>query len=849
MFNLRKGILCLDYSPEWNILVTGGVDHVVRVWNPYVTTNAIAIMKGHSSAVIHIFINGRIKIIISISKDKNIRVWDLREQVCLQSIPNRYIPLGRFPITSVYYGRTQNILVCASVSLGILYGSIEQMEESQVVTSHSKPLCAALYNTNFKQVVSGCHGGIICVWDILRGDKLMQFSTSNKKGVEVTTMVFDGHGRCLITGTKDGAVKVWNFNTGVCLLELPNLKQGEITGIQYVNQKIYVCGWSKRITWYLDTKEESEREYREWKCYHSEDILSMDKYNNKLLATACYGGDIVIWNIDSGRAFCRFNAHESTLPLIPIRIFDNREVASPPKRLEGEVFKRQTRDQQRRYKKVSWATSKDTSGISRSPSRASEATSPARHRRALASAPPVLRGERVEKKRRGQVNQVSWTAEPTPLNSDGEEDSGDGKSRKKQKQEFNLQEYLDKPILAVEKALFLNSRERTSDTAILLTSCADGFLYAWSITPNGGMLGKFKATTNDNLDTSVSSMTTDPRNQILVTGDSNGYLKIWDIENYCQSKLEVTSTSSKLSNGDSGGSHCGIRLPDLIPDYCKDNDFSDPDFQETEEEVQDGRTVSLVSPPLLSSWRSHLSAVTHVEYVDRFKLLITASYDCNVRVWCLSGRYVGTFGHSVWQLETEGDPAAQIPAEIRKVASFQTLKVLNEGVGPHWEVAHSILEALARQKRQQTMLMNFIRKRSDFDPDSSVRVRQLLQRDPRIARYTDEQIEATWQKWKVKGEEPRIYASVHCSDLQTAVHPDIPKLMKQVSRLEQTESSFIFKKLVRSVRKANVVCHMLPFKTAKKNAAKETETHKEGTNLHGHKHLHFQKKLHVSTEH
>ena len=61
-------------------------------------------------------------------------------------------------------------------------------------------------------------------------------------------------------------------------------------------------------------------EYRVWNQYHSEDIYSMHAHGNKMLVTASYSGDIIIWNIDSGRAFCRFNASESPRPLLPKRV-------------------------------------------------------------------------------------------------------------------------------------------------------------------------------------------------------------------------------------------------------------------------------------------------------------------------------------------------------------------------------------------------------------------------------------------------------------------------------------------------------------------------------------------------
>ena len=66
------------------------------------------------------------------------------------------------------------------------------------------------------QVVSGCHGGVISVWDVDTGEKTIQFSRCHGDA-EITAMAFDGTGRRLLTGGRNGSLRMWNFNNGACL--------------------------------------------------------------------------------------------------------------------------------------------------------------------------------------------------------------------------------------------------------------------------------------------------------------------------------------------------------------------------------------------------------------------------------------------------------------------------------------------------------------------------------------------------------------------------------------------------------------------------------------------------------
>lgn len=77
------------------------------------------------------------------------------------------------------------------------------------------------------QVVSGCHGSVVSVWDVNTGEKVIQFSDCH--GInEITAMTFDKCGRRLLTGGRDGSLKLWNFNNGECLRVLKNLYNAEV---------------------------------------------------------------------------------------------------------------------------------------------------------------------------------------------------------------------------------------------------------------------------------------------------------------------------------------------------------------------------------------------------------------------------------------------------------------------------------------------------------------------------------------------------------------------------------------------------------------------------------------------
>ncbi len=68
-YSTSQGIDCFDYSKEKSIIVTGGADYIVRLWDPYVTMKPIALLKEHKTTVVDVVIHEGLNQVFSYSKD------------------------------------------------------------------------------------------------------------------------------------------------------------------------------------------------------------------------------------------------------------------------------------------------------------------------------------------------------------------------------------------------------------------------------------------------------------------------------------------------------------------------------------------------------------------------------------------------------------------------------------------------------------------------------------------------------------------------------------------------------------------------------------------------------------
>jgi WD40 repeat protein len=229
---VHKGVSCFSYCKSPAIIATGGLDRQVRLWNPHKLNHPRAILKGHVAPIIDLSSNANHGQIISLSSDKVVKVWDISKQVCLQTINNTLIQTPDDTLSTISFinGSHQLSLITTSNMLFRYKHNLALKKQGNNPKSHEQPVRCILYNSIFNQIVTGCDGGVVNVWDFSSGAKTFRF-VINDGNVEITTMCFDSQGRRLITGLRDGRIQIWNFNNGELLQELRKGNDCEVTKI------------------------------------------------------------------------------------------------------------------------------------------------------------------------------------------------------------------------------------------------------------------------------------------------------------------------------------------------------------------------------------------------------------------------------------------------------------------------------------------------------------------------------------------------------------------------------------------------------------------------------------------
>lgn len=317
VFRVYKGVKTFAFCKKNSLVITGGMDRIIRLWNLYVPARATGMLRGHTAPIFFVEVSSEDNKIFSIATDCTIKIWDMQSQTCLFTACSKSTGI-RGELTAGLYIPDIKALCVTTDSIALLQVKLKSIAQPHLDTSHKEPVLCCKYNKAFRQVVTCSEGSVVRIWDFETGKQAFEFNDAHGDA-GITCMTFDPSGRRLITGARDGCLKVWNYNNGQCLHTLRRAnKSDEICDCTYIeinrNKYIVAVGWDRRINMYIDSDDDLHH-FQEpqpgWKDDlirgHREDILCIAQNPPNLLASSSYDGEIIIWNMISGHIHCRIN--------------------------------------------------------------------------------------------------------------------------------------------------------------------------------------------------------------------------------------------------------------------------------------------------------------------------------------------------------------------------------------------------------------------------------------------------------------------------------------------------------------------------------------------------------------
>jgi WD40 repeat protein/tRNA A-37 threonylcarbamoyl transferase component Bud32 len=206
----------LAYSPDGNVLATGGQHNSVRLWDT-ATGRQEQVFSGHTATVRRVTFHPNGKFLVSTGDDQTVRLWDLQQH--------------KGEVLYKHDARTWAVALAPDGTLlasGDLTGHVVLFEWVARRERHTfgpiDPVNCAIFSPDSKRLALGCQGGAIYLWEVSGRVPPRRYQVAAKDD-EVLSVAFAPDGKSLALGLRnDPAISLWDLTEGRTLARLEGHK-------------------------------------------------------------------------------------------------------------------------------------------------------------------------------------------------------------------------------------------------------------------------------------------------------------------------------------------------------------------------------------------------------------------------------------------------------------------------------------------------------------------------------------------------------------------------------------------------------------------------------------------------
>jgi WD40 repeat protein len=191
-------------TPDGTLLVTGGRDNTVRLWDPR-TGKEVTTLGKHHGWVEGLAFSADGRRLVSASRDRMVKLWDVPGRKVLRKFPGA----GRLATISPD-GR---LVVSTGLHEGVSVWDVKTGKEHRFL-SHDYPVECLAFSPDGKRLACGGWGKQPpVIWDTATWKRVSVFGKSDAWSHPINDLAFSPDGRYFAVATGSGA-RIWKISTG-----------------------------------------------------------------------------------------------------------------------------------------------------------------------------------------------------------------------------------------------------------------------------------------------------------------------------------------------------------------------------------------------------------------------------------------------------------------------------------------------------------------------------------------------------------------------------------------------------------------------------------------------------------
>jgi len=320
----QKGVYTVEWAEEASLIFSGGIEHGIYIWNPYVQKKTF-VMKGHEHSITKLrYLPGK-NALVSADVSGVVKVWDVRTYTTVQQFST-----SMKEIESLEIIKEPHMMIVGGKHLG--FYECEKMENVNLTDDES--CISIIYNSVFFTFIT-THPKSVKVWDAETGK--LESVYRNLTSQDITSVVIDVRQRKLFVGDSKGRVFAVNVKNGALMKKFA--KHANVAScLVYSGETVELvsCGWDGIVMVHDDSPSESQSDARSKFSLHMDQVnyITLDE-NAKLLASCADDGLILVYNMETYRQEATLKGHDVE---VKVCMFLGNSLCLVSSDIDGNIF-------------------------------------------------------------------------------------------------------------------------------------------------------------------------------------------------------------------------------------------------------------------------------------------------------------------------------------------------------------------------------------------------------------------------------------------------------------------------------------------------------------------------------
>ncbi|CAG9863342.1 unnamed protein product [Phyllotreta striolata] len=204
----QGAVRAVRFNVDGSYCLTCGSDKKIKLWNPYKSL-LLKTYGGHGNEVLDACGSCDSSQIVSSSSDKSIIVWDVST-----GQPTRRLRGHAASVTCVKYNEESTIVISGSLDNTVMCWDVKSRSQDPVQTLKDAKDCVTSLQITDHEILAGSVDCSFRRYDLRNGK-----CDSDFVGAPVISLCFSHDGQCILAGSADNTVRLFDKTTGEMLGE------------------------------------------------------------------------------------------------------------------------------------------------------------------------------------------------------------------------------------------------------------------------------------------------------------------------------------------------------------------------------------------------------------------------------------------------------------------------------------------------------------------------------------------------------------------------------------------------------------------------------------------------------